>query len=34
MDPIVKTTFEEVLRRFDSFDAKWEAKFAESEASI
>jgi len=32
MDPSVKSSFEEVLRRFDSFDAKWEAKFAAAEA--
>jgi len=28
----VKSSFEEVLRRFDSFDAKWETKFAAAEA--
>jgi hypothetical protein len=32
MDPSVKASFEEVLRRFDSFDEKWEAKFASAEA--
>jgi len=31
MDPAVKTAFEELIRRFDSFDAKWEAKFADAE---
>jgi hypothetical protein len=29
----MKSAFEEVLRRFDSFDAKWEAKFAGSETT-
>ena len=33
IDPTVKSAFEEVLKRFDSFDAKWEAKFAGAEAS-
>jgi hypothetical protein len=32
MDLSVKSSFEEVLRRFNSFDAKWEAKFATAEA--
>jgi hypothetical protein len=32
MDTTVKMTFEEVLRRFDSFYSEWEAKFAEVES--
>jgi hypothetical protein len=32
MDPTVKSAFEEVLKHFDAFDAKWEAKFTGSES--
>lgn len=33
MDLTVKSAFEEVLHRFDAFDAKWEAKFADAETA-
>ncbi|XP_021317789.1 uncharacterized protein LOC110435983 [Sorghum bicolor] len=33
MDPAVKSAFEELIRRFDSFDAKWEARFADAESA-
>ena len=33
MDPAVKSAFEEIIRRFDSFDAKWEARFADAESA-
>lgn len=33
MDPTVKSAFEEVLRRFNAFDAKWESKFADTESA-
>jgi hypothetical protein len=32
MDPIVKMVFDEVIRRFDAFNSKWEAKFADVES--
>jgi hypothetical protein len=33
MDPTVKSAFEEVLWRFDAFDAKWEAKLSGAETA-
>jgi hypothetical protein len=32
MDPIIKMVFEEVIRRFDAFNSKWEAKFVDAES--
>jgi hypothetical protein len=31
MEPNVKAGFDEILRRLDAFDARWEQRFAESE---
>jgi hypothetical protein len=33
MDPAIKSAFEELIRRFDSFDAKWEARFTDVESA-
>lgn len=32
MDPSVKLAFDEILRRFDAFDAEWESKSSDVES--
>jgi hypothetical protein len=33
MDATVKSAFEDVLRHFDTFDAKWESNFTVAETA-